>query len=91
GLLCILLASLHFYKRRRTSTPYPPGPKGLPILGNALDVPVTYQWLKFAEWTKEYGSDVISLDLFGKRLIVLDSLEAVSNIFDKQSAKYSSR
>ncbi|KDQ22430.1 hypothetical protein PLEOSDRAFT_1019918, partial [Pleurotus ostreatus PC15] len=32
-----------------------PGPRGVPILGNALQIPKEKQWLKFAEWCKRYG------------------------------------
>jgi hypothetical protein len=32
----------------------PPGPRGWPILGNALDLREK-QWLKFSEWRKTYG------------------------------------
>ena len=32
----------------------PPGPSGVPILGNALQM-VGDQWLQFSAWRKEYG------------------------------------
>ena len=32
----------------------PPGPSGLPIIGNALQL-VDKQWLKFSAWRKIYG------------------------------------
>lgn len=34
----------------------PPGPKPLPIIGNARDMPKTRAYEKFAEWAKIYGS-----------------------------------
>ncbi|KAJ7170775.1 hypothetical protein C8R43DRAFT_981016 [Mycena crocata] len=33
-----------------------PGPPGLPVLGNALQVPTTKPWYQFAEWRKQYGN-----------------------------------
>ena len=36
-------------------TPTPPGPRGIPILGNALQIPSEYNWLTFTLWAKEYG------------------------------------
>ena len=44
-------------RRRRGSRrpPYPPGPKGYPIIGNMLDFPETPVWEGFAKMAKEYG------------------------------------
>ena len=55
----IFLARLIRHKRR---APYPPGPKGIPLLGNIFDMPVTYAWHTFAQWGRTYGES---------RLIVL--------------------
>ena len=35
--------------------PYPPGPKGYPIIKNLLDVPTDKPWLTYHEWGKTYG------------------------------------
>lgn len=40
----------------RSNLPYPPGPKGIPILGNALQLPPLKIWATFAEWAKVYGT-----------------------------------
>jgi len=32
-----------------------PGPKGLPLIGNTLEVPQSKPEKKFMEWAKEYG------------------------------------
>jgi len=39
----------------RRLAPLPPGPKGLPVLGNSYQIPAHKQWLRFDEWIKEYG------------------------------------
>ena len=55
-LLCICIVLLRSLTSRRSrSLPLPPGPKRLPILGNALDIPLSKQWLAFQRWAEEYG------------------------------------
>lgn len=34
---------------------YPPGPKGLPILGSLLDINNERPWITYGQWTKQYG------------------------------------
>ena len=54
--LCIfLIAFKNLTGSRRPSLPLHPGPKRLPILGNALDIPLSKQWLTFQRWAEEYG------------------------------------
>ena len=40
--------------------PLPPGPRGLPILGNIFQ----FQWLKYTEWQKEFGNPFLLLVSF---------------------------
>ena len=36
----------------------PPGPKGLPLIGNLLELPRKLQWLQFSAWAEQYGKYV---------------------------------
>lgn len=53
-----ILASIVFvfssYHNRRT-LPLPLGPKGLPLLGNILDIPLEKPWKVYDAWSKQYG------------------------------------
>lgn len=41
--------------RRKSSFPLPPGPKPLPFVGNALELPREYQERTFLAWGRQYG------------------------------------
>jgi hypothetical protein len=40
---------------RTSIEPLPPGPPGLPIVGNIFDWPKDEAWRTFAEWSHKYG------------------------------------
>ncbi|CDO68741.1 hypothetical protein BN946_scf184989.g7 [Trametes cinnabarina] len=75
---------------RSRKAPLPPGPPGLPILGNAFDIPKEQAWIPFRDLSSKYG-DVIALSALGRTLIVLSSVEAAVDLLDKRSAIYSDR
>ncbi|KAJ7618770.1 hypothetical protein FB45DRAFT_755919 [Roridomyces roridus] len=49
----------------RSTLPMPPGPRKLPIIGNLLDVGGRPLSEACVEWSREYNSDIIHLDLAG--------------------------
>ena len=79
-----------FLLKKRTKCSFPPGPPPMPILGNVLDMPDSYMWLTFSEWSNKYG-DVVHLNLLGRHIIILDSLTSVKDLMDGRSAIYSDR
>jgi hypothetical protein len=51
-----LVLALHVFITRRATLPRPPGPKGLPLVGNAFQMPQVQAYLVFAAWAKKYGA-----------------------------------
>ena len=84
----------------------PPGPRGLPLLGNALQLR-SQQWLTFMEWKQEFGptliafrentfltslsGDVFYLSAAGQPIVVLNTQKAAGDLLDRRSGIYSDR
>jgi len=92
--LALLFAVLYFtiraYRRLRRSS-LPPGPRGLPFVGNIYDIPATNEWLAFMDMSRKYDSDVITLNLMGDTVIVLNSVTAIDDLLEERSLIYSDR
>ncbi|KAH9937586.1 cytochrome P450 [Fomitopsis serialis] len=86
-LLICIIARLNSSRARGY---LPPGPPGWPLIGNALDVPKTGAWKTFAKWSDEWG-DIMTLNLLGQTVLVLNSSNVAFELLDKKSAIYSDR
>ncbi|KEP46342.1 cytochrome P450 family protein [Rhizoctonia solani 123E] len=79
-------------RRARRHGSLPPSPKSDPLIGNLrtmtniVDEPRAYR-----DWGVELGSDIISITIPGKVIIVLNSQEAIDELLIKRSAIYSDR
>jgi hypothetical protein len=54
GITSIAFAVLRG-RRNTRGLPLPPGPKGLPLLGNIFQIPSEKPWKVYNEWGKVYG------------------------------------
>ncbi|KAI5831512.1 cytochrome P450 [Schizophyllum commune Tattone D] len=45
----------------------------------------------FEKWGKEYGSDVLHLNILGQSIVILNSVKAAVNLLDKRGTIYSDR
>jgi hypothetical protein len=86
------------YVRRKSQLPFPPGPRGLPIIGSLLDVLKTNNsgaddggWLTYVNMGKKYQSDILHFNVLGSHTVVLNSAKAAEELLNKRSGIYSSR
>ncbi|GJE96481.1 cytochrome P450 [Phanerochaete sordida] len=87
GIVLTCLLAVLFRPRRR----YPPGPKGLPVIGNIFDMPRKHAWVENRDIALDYGSDVIHYEVLGTHFVVLNSAASVQDLLEKRSSVYSDR
>ncbi|KIL71214.1 hypothetical protein M378DRAFT_206041 [Amanita muscaria Koide BX008] len=93
-LLPVSLAVISYVVLRRSvkhPAPYPPGPSAKPIIGNAFDIPFKKPWLKYMQLGKQFNSDIIHLSAMNMHIVVLQTIEDITELLERRSAKYSSR
>ncbi|KAI0481784.1 cytochrome P450 [Xylaria cf. heliscus] len=92
----LLLYVLHLCSELRARSKIPPGtqplpgPKCYPILGRVHDVPAETSWLKFYEWSKEYGP-IYQTKMFGTVHVWISSEEVAHELLSRRSSIYSDR
>ncbi|PPR03414.1 hypothetical protein CVT24_012709 [Panaeolus cyanescens] len=74
----------------RPAAPLPPGPRAYPLIENLLDMPSSQEWLTFTKWGEKYG-DMVSVSVFGQRMLILNSSKVAFEMLDKKSSIYSDR
>ncbi|ROV92650.1 hypothetical protein VSDG_06582 [Cytospora chrysosperma] len=92
SLAAILLVqqSLRHLSRRSSLLPLPPGPPGLPVIGNLHQTPKSRVWARWHAWAKEYGP-VVYLNMLGQPIVILNSAKAAQDLLARRGAIYSDR
>ncbi|KAI1117149.1 cytochrome P450 2C3 [Nemania sp. NC0429] len=67
-----------------------PGPKGYPIVGRVHDVPSKASWIKFYEWSKEYGP-IYQMEIFGTVHVWISSERVAHDLLSRRAGIYSDR
>ncbi|PYH48572.1 cytochrome P450 [Aspergillus saccharolyticus JOP 1030-1] len=76
--------------KKRTRPRFPPGPPGLPIIGNLHQYPSSLARLTFDKWHKQYGP-LVGLSLGSRRVIIIGNVSIANELFAKRGRIYSSR
>ncbi|KAJ7693199.1 cytochrome P450 [Mycena rosella] len=86
GIISLVLVQRLFQRQRGS---LPPGPTGLPLIGNVLDMPSVTEWLTFAEWGAKWGG-LCSATLLGQPIVILNSASAMEEM-DTKGSVFSTR
>ncbi|KAF8519800.1 cytochrome P450 [Hysterangium stoloniferum] len=70
--------------------PLPPGPKPLPLLGNLFNMPRSREYEIYTEWREKYG-DIVHMEVLGKHIIIINSVDVANDLLERRSAIYSDR
>ncbi|KAF0319376.1 cytochrome p450 oxidoreductase [Colletotrichum asianum] len=78
--------------RNSTHPPLPPGPKGLPIVGNLLDLPKpgdyeAKHWIKH----KDIYGPISSITVLGQTMVIVNDASIALDMLEKRAVKNSSR
>jgi hypothetical protein len=92
GALAVLVYFLFKHTPQRRKGPLPPGPRGVPLLGNILDLPPpgTVEWKHWQKHGDEYGP-ISSVSVFGQLFVILHDKQAVVDLLESRARKSSSR
>ncbi|KAG8167762.1 hypothetical protein KVR01_003451 [Diaporthe batatas] len=69
---------------------FPPGPPTIPIFGNLHQMPTKSIYVKFAEWSKQYG-DIIGLKAGPQNMVIISSPQLIRETFVNRGVIYSGR
>ncbi|KAK1966750.1 putative cytochrome P450 oxidoreductase [Colletotrichum sublineola] len=80
-------------KQRMQGASSPPGPKGWPFVGNALELASSNAQTMteiYRRWAEEYGS-VVQFSLMGNKQVIVSDHNIANDLFVNRGSKYSDR
>lgn len=56
GAACLAaVVAVLLYTRVKPKPRYPPGPRGLPVVGSLFDINQERPWITYSKWAQQYG------------------------------------
>ncbi|KAL0579186.1 hypothetical protein V5O48_002808 [Marasmius crinis-equi] len=91
GLALIFLSAIYITRTlsERRKGKLPPGPKGLPIVGNLFQLSLD-AWIPFTEWKYKFGS-LVYLTAGSQGILVINSHKVATELLDRKANIYNSR
>jgi hypothetical protein len=92
GALVIVYFTIRYLQRGRVRLLLPPGPKGIPILGNVNDMPPPgmlecHHWLKH----KDLYGPISSVTILGQTFVIINDADIAFELLRDRSTIHSSR
>lgn len=89
---CIALFIVKFLHSRARKPPLPPGPKGLPLIGNIFDLPASDEkpWLHWQKHKDLYGP-ISSVTVLGQTIVILNDYDLAVEVLERRSGQFSDR
>ncbi|KAI0433047.1 putative cytochrome P450 oxidoreductase [Xylaria sp. FL1042] len=87
----VFVLGYHYVWGVKRRLPLPPGPPGEALIGHLRVIPAEHPEFQYAQWAKEYNTDILHFNVLGRSIIVLNSIEAAHDLLDKRGANYADR
>ncbi|XP_077308645.1 cytochrome P450 2D6 [Lithobates pipiens] len=88
-IVLIFLFLLDFVKRKKGPR-FPPGPRGVPFLGNILQIDFKHPLVFFNQVREKFG-DIVSVHFFWHKIVVLNGFEAMKEALINRSEDIADR
>jgi hypothetical protein len=92
AFFALLVARSRHRRHSAHRLPLPPGPKGVPLLGNINDLPPP-EALEYKHWLQhkqQYGP-ISSVTVMGQTIIIIHDKNAAFELMEKRASRHSGR